>query len=314
VPGRFADEISSALGEVIARALPGATLLEAEPLAPDTTGEDRTMKAVGYGEPLRVKVRDAAGAEQTLVFHTAHSDIFGHDRRADRAAEMLLSYDRFPLIPRHSSALDVGAIHKDGRRLISLRDAGEFYLLTKYAEGHVYADELRRIAREGALTDLDLAHCEALARHLVLVHSEKYENPARYTRFVRDVVGSGEGVFGMVDGYPDQVPGAPLARLRAIEQRCLEWRWGLRGREHRLSRIHGDYHPFNIVFGERSELTLLDASRGCMGDPADDVTCLAINYVFFAIERPTAWKTGFRELWQRFWRSAISGVARPGRV
>jgi hypothetical protein len=298
----FAERILPALSQVVARALPGATLVEVEPLAPDRKSNDGTAKAVGYGEPLRLKVLDAAGAEQTLVFHTAQADVFGHDRRADRAAEMLLSYDRFPLIPRHSQALDVGALGKDGDSLISLRDAGEFYLLTKYAKGHVYADELRRIAERRALAESDRAHCEALARLLVQIHSEKYENGSRYRRFVRDVVGSGEGIFGIVDGYPEDVPAAPRSRLTEIERRCVDWRWRLRGRENRLCRIHGDYHPFNIIFDDDSELTLLDSSRGSSGDPADDVACLAINYVFFAIERPELWRPAFRELWQRFWQ------------
>jgi hypothetical protein len=139
------------------------------------------------------------------------------------------------------------------------------------------------------------------------VHSEKYENRAAYTRSVRDVLGSGEGIFGMIDGYPEGVPEASRDRLQGIERRCLEWRWRLRGQEHRLSRIHGDYHPFNIVFDDRSALTLLDSSRGSCGDPADDVTCLAINYVFFAIEKPALWRTAFRELWTRFWRTYLAG-------
>jgi hypothetical protein len=302
-----ASDISGALAEIVARAVPGGVLLGVEPLAPDAAGSNRTAKAVGYGEPLRLRVRDATGAESMLVFHTAHPDVFGHDRRADRAAEMLLSYDRFPLIPRHSRALDVGALRKDGRGLISLRDAGEFYLLTTFASGHVYADELRRIGERGALDDSDLAHADQLARHLVEVHSEKYEKRAAYTRSVRDVLGSGEGIFGMIDGYPEGVPGASRDRLQGIERRCLEWRWCLRGQEHRLSRIHGDYHPFNIVFDDRSALTLLDSSRGSCGDPADDVTCLAINYVFFAIEKPALWRTAFRELWTRFWRTYLAG-------
>jgi hypothetical protein len=219
---------------------------------------------------------------------------------------MLLSYDRFPLIPSHSRALDVGAIHNDRTQLISLRDAGEFYLLTSYAEGHVYADELRNIARTGSLTDVDLSRCDALVRQLLEVHGEKYDSGSRYRRAVRDVLGSGEGIFGMIDGYPDDVPAAPASRLKAIERRCLEWRWRLRGHEHRLCRTHGDSHPFNIVIGPRSELTMLDASRGCLGDAADDVTCLAINYVFFAFERPDAWRTAFRPLWRRFWENYLS--------
>ena len=289
----------------MARSLPGGRLLDVVALSPDADTDEGTSKAAGYGDPLKIRVQDRNGAVKTLVFHTAHSDAFGHDRRADRAAEMLLSYDRFPLIPRHAPALDVGAIRKDGTGLISLADAGEFYLVTAYAEGHVYADELRRIAHTRTLTDLDRKHTDALAQHLVVVHSEKYRETSRYVRHVRDVVGSGEGVFGILDGYPEDVPAAPRRRLQAIEQRCVSWRHALRGREARLSRIHGDYHPFNLVFDDASELTLLDASRGCMGEPADDVTCLAVNYVFFAIEAPAAWRPAFRELWYRFWQSYL---------
>jgi aminoglycoside phosphotransferase family enzyme len=30
------------------------------------------------------------------------------------------------------------------------------------------------------------------------------------------------------------------------------------------------------------------------------VTALAINYVFFALDHPAAWRDGFRPLWRRF--------------
>jgi Phosphotransferase enzyme family len=98
------------------------------------------------------------------------------------------------------------------------------------------------------------------------------------------VIAGSEGIFGIIDGYPRDVPAAPPGRLQAIERHCLDWRWKLRSRRERLARTHGDFHPFNIVFDERSQIALLDASRGCEGDPADDVACLAINYLFFAFD------------------------------
>jgi hypothetical protein len=122
-----------------------------------------------------------------------------------------------------------------------------------------------------------------------------------YTRAVRDLIGSGEGIFGMIDGYGADVPAAPPERLRRIEAACARWRWKLREHEPRLARIHGDFHPFNIVFKDDTELALLDASRGAMGDPADDLTALAINYVFFALDVPGAWRRGLGALWHRLW-------------
>ncbi|WP_437314334.1 phosphotransferase [Sorangium sp. So ce385] len=302
---------SRQLREIVEAALPGARVVEITPLGPDGgPGHDLTEKAAGYGVPRRITVVRRDGSRQRLVLHTSTANAFGHDRRADRAAEMLLAFDTFGSIPAHVEVVDVGSLTRDGRSL-SLRDAGEFYLLTTYAEGDVYAADLRRIARERRARPEDLARCEALARYLIALHGEQGAQPGSYRRAVRDLVGHGEGVFGIVDGYPDDVPGAPPARLQDIERRCVEWRWKLRGKDHRLARTHGDFHPFNIVFDGASRLTLLDTSRGSQGDPADDVTCLAINYVFFALDAPGAWQGGLGALWRRFWEVYLgwSGAA-----
>jgi hypothetical protein len=303
VPRTYAEKLRPALERLVQRRLPGATLLEAAPFHVDEAEERdaATTKGVGYGSPLRLRIRDREGGEQLLVFHTAKRDQFGHDRRADRAAEMLLGYDRFGSIPDHVPALDVGAISRQGTDLVSLADAGEFYLLTSFAAGHLYADELRRIARAARIDPTDVLHAESLARYLVGLHREKYRDPTRYERAIRDLVGSGEGIFGIIDAYGPDVPAAPPERLREIERRALDWRWRLKPGSRRLSRTHGDFHPFNVVF-DGDQLALLDASRGCMGDPADDVTCMAINYVFFAVEHPGAWRGALGELWRRFWQ------------
>jgi hypothetical protein len=295
-------EIPEGLRELVGRLEPGSEVVAVEPLAPDT-GEGETRKGGGYGVPLRVTVRDARGASRVLVFRTATSNVFGHDRRADRAAEMLLAWDTFNAVPDHVRALDVGTILPGGR-LLSVREGGEFYLLTSFAEGRMYAEDLRAAAARGEATVQDLARAEALAGWLVRLHAGKLSDPDAYRRAVRDLVGHGEGIFGMVDGYGPEVPGAPPGRLRRLEELALSWRWRLRGREGRLARTHGDFHPFNVVFeeGAGTGFTLLDASRGGRGDPADDVTCLSVNYVFFALDRPGSWARGLGPLWRRFWQ------------
>jgi hypothetical protein len=289
------------LDDLVRWLFPGSSVEEVQPLAPDT-GSGETRKVEGYGAPLRVTVRTGQGGRRTLVFRTATSNPFGHDRRSDRAGGMLLSFDTFNELPDHVRALDVGTILRDGR-LLSLGEGGEFYLLTDFAQGSLYSEHLRRIAARGKAEGHDLARCEALARWLVRLHGRRIDEPEAYVRAVRDLLGHGEGIFGMVDGYGRDAAGAGPGRLRAIEERCLAWRWRLRGREGRLARTHGDFHPFNIVFeeGEGARFTALDASRGCKGDPADDVTALAVNFVFFAIERRGSWAEGLGPLWRRFW-------------
>ena len=282
----------------VANVLPGAKVRGWVALGPDPGG-GVAQKGAGYGRPIRIEVEDAAGAARTLVLRTATSDAFGHDRRADRVAELLLAHDTFPLVPDHVRALDVGLLAPDGPH--SLRGTGEPYLVTDFAEGRLYAEDLRRIAREAVAARLDLERCAALALWLARLHRDPLADPVAWRRAIRDLLGHGEGIFGIVDAYAGDVAGAPAERLAELERRCLSWRWRLRERDDRLRRTHGDFHPFNIVFSEGTQFTLLDASRGGKGDPADDLTALSVNYVFFALQAPRAWKRGLGPLWRRFW-------------
>jgi aminoglycoside phosphotransferase (APT) family kinase protein len=292
-----------ALARVLAPLVPGARIVRCEPL--DGSGASAVArKEGGYSRAWRVTAADGAGGLHELVFRTSASDEFGHDRRADRAANLLLAYDTFGAVPDHVRALDVGFEREGG--LESLRGAGEAYLVTSYAEGRLYAEDLRRIAADGTASPLDLERCDALSRTLAALRGEPLRDPVAWRRAVRDLVGHGEGVFGIVDAYGDDVPAAPPTRLARLEERCLEWRWRLRGRSERLRRTHGDFHPFNIVFADGARFTLLDASRGCKGDPADDVVALTVNYVFFALQSPASWRRGFGPLWRRFWEATLA--------
>ena len=302
------------LREHLARLYPGWHVKTIEPLAPDTGARaGASEKAIGYGLPVRVVLADEHDNELVLVWRVASANEFGHDRRSDRAGNALLAIDDFAHVPQHIAAHDVGAVAKTGE-LISLREWDELYLITSYAAGTIYAEDLRRVARDTVATDLDLARVDALATYLAALHVP-VEGAHRYRRAIRDLVGHGEGIFGIVDGYP---PGLD-DRLQAIERRCVEWRWRLRAHEDRLARTHGDFHPFNIVFDQKTHVACLDASRGTCGDPADDVTALAINYVLFAIDRKAAWPRGLGALWHRLWRTyaqqrpdpALAHVAPP---
>ena len=273
---------------------PGAKIVRVVALRDDESGGER-LKALGYGRPMRVELEwqvEGETGRAAVVFHMLRPDDFGHDRRADRVGNLVLAYDTFGELPRHVRAADVGLVRDDGA-LVSLAGTREPYLITEWAPGRLYADELRRVPRDGAAA-ADVAHAEALARVLLEIHAQPGSHAGAYTRAIRDLLGHGEGIFGLVDSYEGDV--VPAARLRALEEACLTWRWKLRGQTHRLRRTHGDFHPFNILFdGDR--VHLLDASRGSEGDPADDVACLAINYVLFRA----------RPLWDAFWRTYLAG-------
>jgi len=297
---------------IVQGVLRGAQIVRIVPFRPDTATDDESTKAQGYGAPLRIDVRHG-GRELSLVLHTATLNEFGHDRRADRAAEVLLAADTFNGIPRHVGVLDVGAYRSDG--FVSLTDTGEFYLLTTHAPGSVYAEDLRRIARTGSVEARDHARHAALVTCLVGLHEPvSGGSHAAYVRSIRDTFGSGEGLLGILDAYPEDTPGAPRARLERIEERSLAARWRLKARPERLRRTHGDFHPFNVIFGDEPEPWLLDTSRGSLGDPADDVACMAINFAFFALGHPGAWRGAFAPLWHGFWSDYVARTGDAGLV
>lgn len=303
------DQLPRGLHVQLARLFPDYEVVAAWELLPDS-GATRgaSQKAAGYGRPVRLALRGPHGETRDLVWRVATANVFGHDRRSDRAANTLLAYDDFALIPEHVEALDVGAI-EEGGELRSLRHASELYLLTTFARGTLYAEDLRAVARTGTARPLDLGRVRALASYLGKLHTPLHD-PARYRRAVRDLIGHGEGIYGVVDAYPEHVPSASPPRLAELERACASWRWNLRGHEHRLCRTHGDFHPFNVVFDDGTHFKLLDASRGACGDPADDVTAMAVNFLLFAIDTPGSWPSGLGQLWHAFWSEYLA--ARPG--
>jgi hypothetical protein len=251
-------------------------------------------KGYGYGIPLRVDY-ELDGAARRAVIESVRPGPFGHEHMADRAQLLLWAHHAFGALPRHVASLDVGAVRESGE-LVPLGNAEELFMLAEFVEGHEYADDLLRIRSSGESTPLDLERADALCDYLVEIHRLKGPDPGLYVRRVRELVGHGECIFGVSDSYPEK-----FDVLKKIELQCVEWRWKLRGRAHRLRQVHGDFHPWNIMFREGADFSVLDRSRGEWGDGADDVACLALNYLFFSLQRSGRLEGGFERLWQRFW-------------
>lgn len=272
--------------------------------APDDAPDDpHDLKTFGYGRPVLIRYRDG-NKEGLAVLNTMHANAFGHDFRSDRAANLLLSYDTYNDLPGHVPALDVGIVMPGGW-LMSLGEGEEMFLLMPYVEGNAYAHDLEELRDGRAINEQDIARARQLAHYLVQIHSEKRNAPHLYRRRIRDMVGSGEGIMGLTDSYPPDYPFAAPAWLEQVEEACVQWRWKLHHYSHRLAQVHGDFHPFNILFREGEQFTVLDRSRGAWGEPADDVSSMAINYLFFSLQRNGAWEAPFTTLWETFWNTYL---------
>ncbi len=277
---------------------PGAVLTAMTPLGDEV---QEGLKAHGYGHPLRLSFTQD-GASHDLTLRTVAADPFGHDRRADRFDNLVLAYDEFGHYPRHIVPRDVGVV-TEGGALESI-GGGEPFLITTYVDGELYAHDLKRLEHEDEPTPLDRVRAAALATYLAELHAEP-QPASKRRRATRDLVGHGEGIFGLVDAFEPNDPIATASRLRKIEHDAIDWLWRLRERDDRSRRTHGDFHPFNLLFRGGDDFTVLDASRGGAGDPADDVTALAINYVFFAMAATGRFEGALRVLWDHFWSTYL---------
>jgi aminoglycoside phosphotransferase (APT) family kinase protein len=265
------------------------------------------LKQFGYGRPFLVAYT-VDDREERVVFHYIRRNPFGRERDDDRVAAVWLDFNTFNRLPSHVPAVDMVMVTKEGS-IQSISAAQEIVLVTAYRPGRLYADDLMRIRTEGTIQPLDTGRAEALAAYLASIHAEKHADPVLWRRRLRDLVGHGEGIMGLTDSYPADLSYMSTDDLRTIEETANRWRWRLKPRDHRLSQVHGDFHPFNILFEEGLTFHLLDRSRGEWGEPADDVSCLTINYLFFSLQRFRRLEGPFLDLHDRFWNSYLT--ARP---
>lgn len=252
-----------------------------------------------YGVPWLVTWSTPEGPRR-VVLETVRPGGFGHEDRADRAGLVVRAFDDYGRLPGHVKPADFGVFREAGPA-ISLAGTSEFFFLTEFCEGTPYALDLERISVSGELEERDLGRARNLADYLVDIHRTPVAHPTYYRRRLRDLGGYGECVAGVADSEPESSAHLPAELLHRIEAGVLAWRYRLRHRSDRLRAIHGDFHPWNILFAKDGSFHALDRSRGTYGEPADDVAALSISYVFFAL-RTTGHMTGpFARLFDVFW-------------
>jgi len=261
------------------------------------------LKAFGYGTPVFIDY-ESGGEHHQAVLETMSPSPFGHDHFSDRAQAVLWEHSAFNNLPRHVRSLDSGAFLRSGA-IVSTGNAEEFFLLTEFVPGQGYFKDLDRIRASGCANETDLERARALSDYLAEIHARKHGETALYTRRIRDLLGHGECIMGLIDNYPGRYEFIDQDLLKQVEMACLEWRWKVKDRVHRLSQVHGDFHPWNILFRERCDFTLLDRSRGEWGEPADDVTSMTINYLFASLLRSGRLEGPFEKIFMLFWENYL---------
>jgi hypothetical protein len=263
------------------------------------------LKGFGYGVPYVIEF-SVRGEIRRVVLEMIRPDGFGHDNFADRAAVLLLQHSTFNKLPGHVRSVDVGSFAGGGETLKSLGECCEFFILTEFVDGVLYHSDLERIREVCELSSLDEERCVALVDYLAGIHSVKKKGYAGlYVRRVRDLLGHGEGIFGLADSYPSGLGYADEEFFTDFEKACVDWRWRLKHKAHRLSQVHGDFQPWNVMFRQGLDFTVLGRRGGEWGEPADDVAAMTINYLFYSLQTFGKIAGPFERLFLLFWRNYL---------
>jgi len=272
-----------------------------------TSGKEKSgeeLKGFGYGVPYLIEV-SVNGEVKRVVLETIRPGGFGHEHFSDRAQILLWQHSAFNNLPKHVRSIDVGAFTASGT-LKSLGDCREFFIVTEFADGKPYYLDLETIKARGKLSSLDIERCLTLSDYLVEVHSVKGSGlESFYIRRIRELIGHGECIMGLIDSYPSGLDYVDEKTLMEIEHICVEWRWRLKKKTYRCARVHGDFHPWNILFRSGTDFTALDRSRGEWGEPADDLAAMTINYLFYSLQAYGEIRDPFKKLFELFWENYL---------
>lgn len=282
---------------------PGAELAD---LGAIGTLDKQGIKRFGYGKPLLVRFT-VDGEPREGVLSVMRGDKYGHQFYWDRAAILMFQFETSALLPRHVRPMGLGYVDAQNR-LIPVAEPREFFIMNEKLTGYDYFLDLERISG-GDYRPADRDMARALARWLAEIHAQKKDDPDLYYRHLRNLLGASECIMGLVDeAFPHPCPFLSDADFARLEKRLIDWRWRLRGFSHRLSAVHGDVHPWNILVdgpdAQDRGFSVLDRSRGEWGEPAGDLASLAANYLLFGLlqnaegAKPGALFQGpFAELW-----------------
>ncbi|MFC1559841.1 hypothetical protein ACFLZ2_02950 [Candidatus Margulisiibacteriota bacterium] len=257
-----------------------------------------------HGTGYRIKY-DINGEIKDVILRTLRPVGFSHEYPSDRAKVFILQHEISNSIPKHIKSIDVGGYAENGE-LISLGKAKEFFQIVEVAEGATYVNDFTRILMSGKLEEGDRKKAELLSNYLVKLHAKKFEGLKEMAesikrRHSRDAIGHGEMMMGVIDTYPKK-SGLNAKELTELVCKAVKFREKIKDTPFVPCRMHGDFHPANIIF-HGLDFQVLDASREAFGDPADDVTTMAINYLWFAVQESGKFAGPFKELFDIYWKN-----------
>lgn len=212
---------------------------------------------------------------------------WGHEYISDRLNLLSFQHIYGSNLSNSLNSYGIGIINSDDE-IIFFDDVEEVFqvidcfpkeslLLTHYLSKSFNSSNEKRIYKiiEDSATWLAKLHSTPIKINLSL-------SKDLYKRHIRNLVGHGEMVLGVLDQFPEPNDNKFVneKQLVKIEKLFIDWRYRLKYNSSRIKRIHGDFHSNNILVIPNEKLIFLDFSREAYGESADDVSCF-IGFIIY---------------------------------
>lgn len=260
---------------------------------------------VAEGYKLEISVDNE---QKDVVLRTLGSVDFSHDYVSDRLAYFVMQHHTSSKLPKHARSLDVIGVPGDGSNgnLLNSRD---FVQIIEYVDGREYGEDLSEILSGREINGADIKKACDISDYLALVHSLKFDGDfehatSLYKRHTRDMVGS-VFLLDVLDTYPSKVEFASASEIENLVSSLYSFRNYLPVDTNRLKKLHGDFHPGNIIFDNLGDFTVLDSARHIWGEAADDVASMGINYIWNAIKQTGRYEGKFKVVFENFWKNYL---------
>ena len=259
-----------------------------------------------HGMAFQIKTIDKNNKEKKYFMKTLHEKGFGHEYPADRANVIIRALMDHNILSNHVKVLNAGSIQKNGS-LLSLGEPEEFFIIMEEGKGIEYWNDLDVIRNNEKLAKEDEEKIKLIADYLASIHNIKYDGGNGnylYKKVVRDFVGHGELIMGIIDTFPDKLDFVSNKELTEIVKKTVEWWEKIKRNSHRLTVIHGDFYPGNIWF-DGKKIVIFDRSRFRYGEPADDITALIMNFINYSVMTYGEFKGPFEKLTNLFFEEYL---------
>lgn len=234
---------------------------------------------------------------------------FSNDYPPDRMTSFWIQHHSAKHLPKHVKSLGIVGINKSTKQIGIVEDFNEFIQVLDWAEGEEYFVDLEKILQTNHVSKDNLKKVLLLSNYLAKIHQKKFKGSkdqalSLYKRHTRDYIGS-RFMIDVLDTYPKEISFTNWNKMHKLVFEVYKYREKYKNNFERLSKIHGDFHPGNIRFQDKNKFIVLDASRAIWGEPADDVACLGINYLWYALKQTGKFKGVFKELFDVFWKNYL---------